>query len=132
VGHDLGGGVVQIAATRHPELCAGLLLTNAIGYNSWPIPEVKAIRAAGRVVRQLPNPVIKLIHSTLFRLGHDNPRMVREASAFHWQNYARHGAAKAFVRQVRSLDVRDTLAVQSALPHLDVPARVVWGTADQF
>ncbi len=26
-GHDLGGGVVQIAAVRHPERCAGLFLT---------------------------------------------------------------------------------------------------------
>lgn len=41
-GHDLGGGVVQIAAVRQPEACAGLFLTNAIGYDSWPIPSVKA------------------------------------------------------------------------------------------
>jgi pimeloyl-ACP methyl ester carboxylesterase len=132
VGHDLGGGVVQIAATRYPGLCVGLLLTNAVGYDSWPIPEVKAIRAAGDVVGHLPNPAIKLVHSTLFQLGHDNPEIAREASACHWRNYARHGAAAAFVRQVRSLDVRDTLAVQDALPHLGVPARVVWGAADQF
>ncbi len=38
VGHDLGGGVAQIAAARYPGLCTGLLLTNAIGYDSWPIP----------------------------------------------------------------------------------------------
>jgi pimeloyl-ACP methyl ester carboxylesterase len=132
VGHDLGGGVAQIVATRYPGLCAGLLLTNAVGYDSWPIPEVKAIRAVGDVVRRLPNPAIGLIHSTLFRLGHDDPEMAREASAFHWRNYARHSAGEAFVRQVRSLDVRDTLAVQDALPHLEVPARVVWGAADQF
>ncbi len=132
VGHDLGGGVMQIAAARYPGLCAGLLLTNAVGYDSWPIPEVKAIRAAGGLVKRLPNLAIKFIHSTLFRLGHDDPEMAREASAFHWRNYARHGAAAAFVRQVRSLDVRDTLAVQSALPHLNVPARVAWGVGDQF
>jgi len=132
VGHDLGGRVVQIAATRYPGLCAGLLLTNAIGYDSWPVPEVKAIRAVGDVVKRLPDAAIKLVHSTLFRLGHDDPELAREASAFHWRNYARHGAAEAFVRQVRSLDVRDTLAVQDALPHLKVPARVVWGAADQF
>lgn len=43
VGHDLGGGFVQIAATRAPERCAGLVVTNAIAYDSWPIPEVKAM-----------------------------------------------------------------------------------------
>ncbi len=38
---DLGGGVVHIAAVRRRELVAGILLTNAIGYDSWPIPSVK-------------------------------------------------------------------------------------------
>jgi pimeloyl-ACP methyl ester carboxylesterase len=40
VGHDLGGGVAQIAAVRQPRRCAGLVLTNAICYDSWPIPAV--------------------------------------------------------------------------------------------
>lgn len=44
VGHDLGGGVAQIAAVRAPERCAGLVLTNAIAYDSWPIPSVTALR----------------------------------------------------------------------------------------
>jgi pimeloyl-ACP methyl ester carboxylesterase len=35
-GHDLGGGVAQIVAVRNRGLCAGLFLTNAIGYDSWP------------------------------------------------------------------------------------------------
>lgn len=34
VGHDLGGGVAEILAVRHPELCEGLFLTNAICYDS--------------------------------------------------------------------------------------------------
>jgi pimeloyl-ACP methyl ester carboxylesterase len=51
-GHDLGGGVAQIAAVRNPRLCVGLFLTNAIGYDSWPIPSVKIMRSFGLVVRQ--------------------------------------------------------------------------------
>jgi pimeloyl-ACP methyl ester carboxylesterase len=47
VGHDLGGGVVQILAARRRERCAGLVLTNAVGYDSWPIPSVRAMRALG-------------------------------------------------------------------------------------
>ncbi len=47
VGHDLGGGVVQIAAVTEPRRCAGLVLSNAVAYDSWPIPSVKVMRAAG-------------------------------------------------------------------------------------
>ena len=42
VGHDLGGGVAQVAAVREPRRCAGLVLTNSICYDSWPIPSVRA------------------------------------------------------------------------------------------
>ena len=72
------------------------------------------------------------MHGVLFRLGHDHLEVAAESSHLHWHNYAQHHAAAAFVRQVRSLDVHDTRAVQSILPHLNVPARVVWGAADQF
>jgi pimeloyl-ACP methyl ester carboxylesterase len=36
------------------------------------------------------------------------------------------------IRQVRSLNVSDTLDIADQIPNLDVPARLVWGTADAF
>ena len=36
------------------------------------------------------------------------------------------------VRQVRSLEMQDTLAVASRIPDLDVPTHLVWGAADRF
>lgn len=101
VGHDLGGGVAQIAAVRQPERCARLVLVNSICYDSWPIPSPKAMRAAGSVVERLAP-------------------------------YAETGGSRGFVHQIRSLRTQDTLAVADRLPALRVPARVVWGAADQF
>lgn len=132
VGHDLGGGVAQIAAVRRPGLALGLLLTNAIGYDSWPIPIVKVLRALGGVIEKLPSPLFRPVFASFFPLGHDDLGKAHEASLLHWAPYRRHGAAEAFIRQVRSLDVRDTLAVEQELPKLKVPARIVWGAADQF
>lgn len=132
VGHDLGGGVVQIAAVRRPDMCAGLLLTNTVGYDSWPVPSVKVLRAMSPVVRHLPPAAVRLILWTLFRLGHDDQRVATNSGRLHWRNYARHDAAHALVRQICALDVADTLAVADALPRLRVPARVVWGAADGF
>jgi len=71
VGHDLGGGVVQIAAVRRPELCAGLLLTNAIGYDSWPIPSVRAMRAAAPLLSRLPAAALAPALGGLLLRGHD-------------------------------------------------------------
>ena len=36
------------------------------------------------------------------------------------------------MRQVRYLDVQDTLAIADRIPSLKVPARLVWGAADRF
>lgn len=133
-GHDLGGGVVQILATRHPDRCAGLLLTNCICYDSWPIPEVELLRAAGPVTRHLPDPVTERgVFGMLMRRGHDDQAVARESRDVHWTPYAAHGGASALIRQMRALDVDDTLRVAPELPRLrGVPARVIWGAADPF
>lgn len=132
VGHDLGGGVAQIAAVRHPEFCRGLFLTNAIGYDSWPIPSVKLLRATGAVVRRLPDAMAKQILRTLMARGHDDSARARESLSIHWAPYASHDGAHALVRQIEFLRVQDTMAVAGDLPGLRVPARIVWGAADPF
>lgn len=132
VGHDLGGGVAQIAAVRHPERCAGLLLTNAIGYDSWPIPSVKALNAAAALVKHLPDTAGKQILRTMMYRGHDDNALASESLELHWECYARHQGTASLIRQVEALDVNDTLAVAAALPSLNVPARVVWGADDKF
>lgn len=131
-GHDLGGGVVQILAVRLPELCAGLMLTNAIAYDSWPIPSVKALAASGGLVRHLPPAALKMILRMMFLRGHVSEEKALEALRVHWAMYSSRFGPDAFVRQVRSLDTRDTLAVAGQLCDLAVPVRLVWGEADQF
>lgn len=131
-GHDLGGGVAQIVAVQHPELCRGLFLTNSIGYDSWPILSVKVMRMAGPAVRHLPDAAFKHVFRTFIHRGHDNAARADESVQAHWHHYADHGGAAAFVRQIASLDVRDTRTIAPELPKLRLPARVVWGAADQF
>jgi pimeloyl-ACP methyl ester carboxylesterase len=132
VGHDLGGGVAQIAAVRRPHLCSGLFLTNAIGYDSWPIPSVSAMKAAAPLMRHLPNPLFKALLSSLFYRGHDDPAKAKNAYRTHVPRYLEAEGAASLIRQVEQLDVRDTLAVCDDLRKLNIPARVVWGEADQF
>lgn len=124
-GHDLGGGVVQIAALRAPERCAGLLLTNAIGYDSWPIPSVKLLRASGALVRHMPDAAVKAgVFRMLMARGHDDGEIADESLDLHFAPYARHGAGEALIRQIDALDVRDTLDVADRLPTLaNIPAR---------
>ncbi len=132
VGHDLGGGVAQILAVRHPELVRGLVLTNAISYDSWPIPQVKVLRAAAPLVERLPDEVFRFVYKSFMQGGHVNRQQADAAVTEHFPYYEAEDGAAAFARQVQSLNVQDTLAVSDLIPGLDVPAHIVWGAADQF
>jgi pimeloyl-ACP methyl ester carboxylesterase len=132
VGHDLGGGVAQIAAVRDPGRFSGIVLTNAVSYDSWPIPSVKAMQRLARALRHLPQVALYPSFVQLVRRGHDDRARALESLGLHWQPYVTHGAARSLMRQVRSLRVEDTLAVADGLPSLGLPARIVWGDADQF
>ncbi len=132
VGHDLGGGVAQIAATRAARRFSGLVLTNAVSYDSWPIPSVKLMRRLAGALRYMPDVTMYPSFVQLVRRGHDNQETASESIGLHWQSYARHGAAHSLMRQVTALDVNDTTAVADQLPTLGLPARVVWGDADRF
>ncbi len=132
VGHDLGGGVAQILAVRNPELVRGLVLMNCISYDSWPIAPVRAIRAAGPLFGRMPDSAFGRFYAAFLRGGHDDREHWRESVSEHLPFYKKADGAQALVRQARSLNVRDTLGVAAQIPHLDVPARLVWGTADGF
>jgi hypothetical protein len=60
------------AAVRARERCAGLVLTNAIAYDSWPIAEVRAMRAAAPLIERLPRRIFRAQFSLLIRQGHDD------------------------------------------------------------
>lgn len=132
VGHDVGGGVAQVAAVRAPERVAGLVLTNAVGYDAWPVPMVAALRRAGGLVELVPDVIAGPAFTAAILLGHDDAERGRESADEHWRFYAEHGGAAALVRQARALHGADTVAIQQRLVDLDVPARVVWGADDPF
>ena len=132
VGHDLGGGVAQIAAVRAPERFAGLVLTNAVCYDSWPIPSVKLMRRMAPALALLPEVLLYPAIVQLIHRGHDNRQRALESLGEHWAPYVTHGAARSLMRQVAALNASDTLAIADSLSSIGLPARVVWGEADQF
>ncbi|WP_424932373.1 alpha/beta fold hydrolase [Amaricoccus macauensis] len=130
--HDLGGGVAQIVAVRHPEMVAGLLLTNAICYDSWPVPLVDVVAKTGSIAKHAPDGAFHQLLKLMFSKGHETEEAAKAAFDAHGPHYARHGEAEAFVRQAQSLNVEDTKAIAYQLPKLGIPARIVWGEADDF
>lgn len=132
VGHDLGGGVAQIAALRQPDAFAGLMLTNSVAYDSWPVPSVKMMQRLAPVMARLPASLIYPTMVQLLHRGHDNRQRALESIREHWAPYSTHGAARALMSQVLPLTASDTKEISAQLHTLGLPARVVWGAADRF
>lgn len=130
--HDLGGGVAQIVAVNHPQMVSGLLLTNAISYDSWPVPLVDAVAKTGSIAKHAPDGSFHKLLEMMFSKGHETEAAAKAAYDAHAPHYEAHGEAEAFVRQAQSLDVEDTKAIADQLPGLSMPARIVWGAADEF
>ena len=116
VGHDLGGGVAQIAAVRAPGRCAGLVLANSICYDSWPIPSVRALQTAAPLTARMPLAAFKALLGSLLARGHDDAARARESLAIHVQPYERHSGAAALAWQVRWLRTADTQVARVRLP----------------
>ena len=132
VGHDLGAGVAQRAAVLRPAACAGLVLTNGIAYDAWPVWPVALARRLHGLIRRTPDAVLGRLFRAVVRRLHDPREIGVESARVHWSHYQRHGAGPALARQLRSLDARDTLEVAERVRRLGLPARVVWGDADPF
>lgn len=132
VGHDIGGGVVQQLAVRYPKVCCGLFLTNAVGYDSWPIPSVKLLQKTAPVAKHMPDAMFKGLIGSLLARGHDDADAAAAAYRIHGARYLERDGAAALIRQAVSLDVEDTLSISGRLSALGVPARLVWGEADEF
>ena len=137
VGHDIGSGVVQVCAAADPSSVAGLVVTNGVVDDSWPVPPVQAVKVAGAAVSRLPFVAVRTFFRAGLRLGYVDGAAAAEGTRWHLRPYAAAerrgtGGARALVRQVDAFDDRHTREVVDAVAALDVPARLVWGEADRF
>ncbi|MGY1841838.1 MULTISPECIES: alpha/beta fold hydrolase [unclassified Modestobacter] len=130
VGHDLGGGVAQILATTATDRVAGLGVVDGVSYDGWPVPLVRALKAAWPLVRQLPPPALATaLRPALRTLFADQDRAGPFIDRFV-APWAHPGGPRLLARHLRSLDSVYTQTVAPFLPRLIMPAEVVWGRLD--
>jgi len=53
VGHDIGGGIVQILGVKHPDRFYSISMLNPVGYDYWPVQPITSMRTP--VFRHLAN-----------------------------------------------------------------------------
>lgn len=131
VGHDYGGGVLQHLATTSPDLFAGLVLTDCVAFDNWPVAAVRTARALRSVIPGLPLSVVRLLfRAALANLGHENSSVAAESADLFWQPYANRIGPDALAHQLSFFDNEDTRRAGRHLIPLGCPTTVVWGERD--
>jgi pimeloyl-ACP methyl ester carboxylesterase len=132
VGHDLGGGIAQIVAVRHPERIRSLTLVNTVAHDFWPVQPIVALRAP--VVRQL---LMATFDAGTFRLVvrrglyHKEKLTADLLSRFREPLQTEHGR-RGFLHFARCLDNTDLTSIEHDLQRLAIPTTVIWGMADLY
>jgi pimeloyl-ACP methyl ester carboxylesterase len=135
IGHDLGGAVAQVFATRHPNRVARLMLIDSVSYDSWPSPTwQEIIRAhpdgyAGLSQREFDDLLTRQLTMTVADPDHMSGPVLDAYLAPH---RGRLGRTSFFEHQVRQYDSGPTQHVAPLLKTLTMPVRIVWGALDRW
>ena len=132
VGHDVGGGIAQTMALRHPARVSRLGLINSVAFDEWPSREVKMARAMLPLTRHLPATwLLSVLRSDLMRGYSETSRGAHSIERFV-RPFASIDGRDTFMKHLSSLTSADTDALTPRLKEITVPCAIVWGAEDPF
>lgn len=132
VGHDVGGGVAQEIAIRHPTRVSRLCLVDSVAFDMWPGHEVKVARAMSALTRYLPATwLLSVLRTDLLRGYVDRERGTRTIERYV-RPFASADGRDAFFEHLTALDNADTVALEPRLRNVVQPTAIVWGAEDPF
>lgn len=132
VAHDIGGGVAQIMAINHPERIKKLVLSNAVCFDSWPIPEFKPLQEPGAEAMMSVDAFVSMMREFLPRGVYRPEALTSEALNILMEPWASEEGKRALFRNFRRLNPEYTQAIADELKHLDHETLILWGREDPF
>lgn len=130
--HDIGGGVAQIVAVRHPERLNRLILASAVCFDSWPIPEFEPLQEAGAETKLSVEGLEAMLRDFLPQGVADADGLSAEATEIMLRPWTGEAGKAALFRNFRRLNPEYTMAIARELEMLDLPVLVLWGDGDPF
>lgn len=132
VGHDVGGGVAQSVAVRHPHRVSKLCLIDSVAFDAWPTKAVKLARAMLPLTRHLPASwIAQIVRAELLR-GFVDPDKGAHDVDLYLRPFSDSNGRDALLAHLTALDVTETMAVGARLKDVVSPTAIVWGERDPF
>ncbi|MET4130783.1 alpha/beta fold hydrolase [Roseovarius sp. MBR-6] len=132
VSHDIGGGVAQIIAVRYPERVKKLVLSSAVCFDSWPIPEFLPLQEPGaEAAMSLPD-FLDMLRGFLPQGVHRPEALTSEVMEIIMAPWASETGKQALFRNFRRLNPEYTKAIGGELTQLEHETLILWGRHDAF
>ena len=132
VGHDLGGGIALDLTLRAPARVSRLCLVDSVAFDGWPGREVRLARATMPLTRHLPSSWIgTILRADLLRGYLSSEHGAHSVDQFI-RPFLEADGVQTLVAHLGALDARETMAHESRLKEVVVPAAIVWGSDDPF
>jgi len=132
VGHDIGGGVVQVFTVRNPNRVNKIVLIDSIAYDSWPEPGIARLKEPvwDEIMQRLD--MAKGFRKGLEQGMTQKDRITDEVVNLYADPFRDLEGRLAYLRAARALDNRDLLDIREEVEAIDKPALILWGAEDVF
>jgi pimeloyl-ACP methyl ester carboxylesterase len=132
VGHDIGGGIAQFLAVRHPTRVARIALIDSVAFEDWPTRDVKLAKASLPLTRYLPATWILSVVQRDLQRGYTEHERGHMSVEKYLRPFATPEGRDAFVEHLLALDARETVALAPRLGDIVAPTAIIWGAHDPF
>ena len=132
VGHDVGGGIAQSLAVRHPARVSHLCLIDSVAFDDWPVREVKVARAMMPLTRHLPPTwLLSVVKADLLR-GYVDEDGGARSIAQYLRPFGTPEGRDGLMEHLAALDCAETHTLAPRLRELVQPVSIVWGAHDPW
>jgi pimeloyl-ACP methyl ester carboxylesterase len=132
VGHDVGGGIAQYLAVKHPTRVARLALIDSVAFDDWPTRNVKLAKASLPLTRHLPATWIFSILRGDLQRGYTEQERGMHSVDIYVRPFAGPQGRDVLVEHLLALDPADTQALAPRLKDIVAPTSIIWGAHDPF
>jgi pimeloyl-ACP methyl ester carboxylesterase len=132
VGHDIGGGVVQVFTVRNPDRVKKIVLIDSVAYDSWPEPGIARLKepAWDEIMQRLD--IAKGFRKGLEQGMVQKERITDAVVNLYADPFRDLEGRLAYLRAARALDNRDLLDIKKEVEAIDKPVLILWGAEDVF
>lgn len=129
VGHDLGGGIVQILAVKFPQHVSSLVIADGVCFANWPLPKVVSVRWPTAFEFE-PSP---LFIERMLREGVYNPQVLTQKIISDFvAPFSGPGGPEDLRQASFALDHRQTECLVPSLKNIACPTTLLWGQHDRY